>query len=202
MKNVVLTGIGGQGTVLAAKVLAQAAQARGWHVRTAETIGMAQRGGSVTSHVRMGDAGERVAAPLVNTGMADMLIAFEPGEAARSLGLLKPEGALVCASTAKQSVVATLGKSSYAAEPVLGALTARAGRTVVVDEQPLLARLGTTRVLNMVLLAVAVSQTDADGEPLLGITVDELKQAIAACVKPRFVDMNLSAVDAARGELL
>lgn len=53
MKNVVLTGIGGQGTVLAAKILAQAAQARGWHVRTAETIGMAQRGGSVTSHVRM-----------------------------------------------------------------------------------------------------------------------------------------------------
>ena len=57
MKNVVLTGIGGQGTVLAAKILAQAAQARGWHVRTAETIGMAQRGGSVTSHVRMGNEG-------------------------------------------------------------------------------------------------------------------------------------------------
>ena len=70
---------GGQGTVLAAKILAQAAQARGWHVRTAETIGMAQRGGSVTSHVRMGNEGEHVASPLVGAAAADMLIAFEPG---------------------------------------------------------------------------------------------------------------------------
>ena len=60
MINVLLCGVGGQGTVLAAKVLAQAAQSKGWQVRTAETIGMAQRGGSVTSHVRMGDGGEPV----------------------------------------------------------------------------------------------------------------------------------------------
>ena len=78
MKNVVLTGIGGQGTVLAAKVLAQAAENRGWHVRTAETIGMAQRGGSVVSHVRMGNNGEHVSSPLVSAAQADILIAFEP----------------------------------------------------------------------------------------------------------------------------
>ena len=108
MKNVVLTGIGGQGTVLAAKILAQAAQARGWHVRTAETIGMAQRGGSVTSHVRMGNEGEHVASPLVGAGAADMLIAFEPGEAARMLGLLSAHGVLVTASNVKQPVTASL----------------------------------------------------------------------------------------------
>ena len=108
MKNVVLTGIGGQGTVLAAKILAQAAQARGWHVRTAETIGMAQRGGSVTSHVRMGNEGEHVASPLVGAGAADMLIAFEPGEAARMLGLLDAQGVLVTASNVKQPVTASL----------------------------------------------------------------------------------------------
>ena len=72
MRNVLLTGVGGQGTVLAAKVLAQAAQAKGWQVRTAETIGMAQRGGSVVSHVRMGDNGEEVIAPLVAKGTADI----------------------------------------------------------------------------------------------------------------------------------
>ena len=60
MLNVMLTGVGGQGTVLAAKVLAQAAQEKGWQVRTTETIGMAQRGGSVVSHGRMGDQGDRV----------------------------------------------------------------------------------------------------------------------------------------------
>ena len=65
MRNVLLSGVGGQGTVLAAKVLAQAAQDKGWQVRTAETIGMAQRGGNVVSHVRMGDAGEEVFAPLL-----------------------------------------------------------------------------------------------------------------------------------------
>ncbi len=124
MKNVVLTGIGGQGTVLAAKILAQAAQARGWHVRTAETIGMAQRGGSVTSHVRMGNEGEHVASPLVGAAAADMLIAFEPGE--RSGAYAR---ASLCARRAchgveceKQPVTASLSKTVYAAAPVLEAL--------------------------------------------------------------------------------
>ena len=66
MLNILLTGVGGQGTVLAAKVLAQAALEKGWQVRTAETIGMAQRGGNVVSHVRIGNKGEQVHAPLVS----------------------------------------------------------------------------------------------------------------------------------------
>ena len=201
MKNVVLTGIGGQGTVLAAKILAQAAQARGWHVRTAETIGMAQRGGSVTSHVRMGNCGERVASPLVNAATADMLIAFEPGEAARMLNLLSPDGVLVTASSVKQPVTASLSKTLYEAAPVLAALQSRQGRTVVVDEQPLLKLAGNPKALNIVLLTVAVSQLDAAGEPLLGISIDEFKQAIAACVKPKFVGMNLAAVDSVLAQI-
>ena len=192
MKNVVLTGIGGQGTVLAAKILAQAAQARGWHVRTAETIGMAQRGGSVTSHVRMGNEGEHVASPLVGAAAADMLIAFEPGEAARMLGLLSAQGVLVTAS---------LSKTVYAAAPVLEALEKREGAIVVVDESALLELVGNSKALNIVLLTVAISQRDAQGKPLLGISLDEFKKAIRVCVKPKFVDMNLAAVDAVCKEL-
>ncbi|MDO4443238.1 MAG: indolepyruvate oxidoreductase subunit beta [Slackia sp.] len=191
MKNIVLTGIGGQGTVLAAKVLAQAAQNRGWQVRTAETIGMAQRGGSVVSHVRMGDRGERVHAPLVSNAQADALIAFEPGEGARMECLLAPDGVLVSASCVVQPVTASLSKSVYAADPVLAALRAREGRTVIVDEVPILAEAGSSKVLNMALLAAAV-ETGA-----LGITLDELKDAVRACVKPRFVDMNIAAIDMA-----
>lgn len=191
MKNIVLTGIGGQGTVLAAKVLAQAAQNRGWQVRTVETIGMAQRGGSVVSHVRMGDSGDRVFAPLVATGQADVLIAFEPGEAARVAHLLKDDGVLVSASRAVQPVTASLSKCVYEAGPVIEALKARGGRTVVVDEAPLLAAVGSAKALNMVLLSVAV-QSGA-----VGISLDELKEAVRACVKPRFVAMNLEAIDAA-----
>ena len=189
MKNVVLTGIGGQGTVLAAKILAQAAQARGWHVRTAETIGMAQRGGSVTSHVRMGNEGEHVASPLVGAAAADMLIAFEPGEAARMLGLLSAH------------VTASLSKTVYAAAPVLEALEKREGATVVVDESALLELVGNSKALNIVLLTVAISQRDAQGNPLLGISLDEFKEAIRVCVKPKFVDMNLAAVDVVCKEL-
>ena len=85
MLNVLLAGVGGQGTVLAAKLLAQAALEKGWQVRTAETIGMAQRGGNVVSHVRIGDKGETVHASLVSRGMANLVIAFEPAEAARVL---------------------------------------------------------------------------------------------------------------------
>lgn len=192
MRNIVLTGVGGQGTVLAAKVLAQAAENRGWHVRTAETIGMSQRGGSVVSHVRMGDCGEQVASPLVSTETADTLIAFEPGEGARMLPLLKSDGVLVTASRVIQPVTASLSKEEYRADQMLDALQNRAGgagRTVVVDEAPLLAEIGNAKALNIVLLTAALNAG------ALGLSVEELKQAIAACVKPKFVDMNLRAVD-------
>jgi len=115
MIDILLAGVGGQGTVLAAKVLAQAAQSKGWQVRTAETIGMAQRGGSVTSHVRMGDGGEPVSAPLVTCASADLVIAFEPGEAARALPFLAPGGTLVTASSAVQPVTAALAGTALSA---------------------------------------------------------------------------------------
>lgn len=189
MINVVLTGIGGQGTVLAAKILAQAAQNRGYHVRTAETIGMSQRGGSVVSHVRMGNEGERVASPLLSNGQADILIAFEPGEAARVLPLLKKDGVLVTASRVVQPVTASLSKTLYEAAPVIEALQAREGETVVVDEAPLLEEVGNPKALNIILLTVAM------GCGVLGLTQEEFRQAVSECLKPRFVEMNLKAID-------
>ncbi|MGN0262370.1 MAG: indolepyruvate oxidoreductase subunit beta [Eggerthellaceae bacterium] len=189
MINVVLTGIGGQGTVLAAKILAQAAQNRGYHVRTAETIGMSQRGGSVVSHVRMGNEGEQVASPLVSNGQADILIAFEPGEAARVLPLLKKDGVLVTASRVVQPVTASLSKTLYEAAPVIEALQAREGKTVVVDEAPLLEEAGNPKALNIILLTVAMSCG------VLGLTQEEFRQAVSECLKPRFVEMNLKAID-------
>lgn len=196
MLNVLLTGVGGQGTVLAAKVLAQAALAKGWQVRTAETIGMAQRGGSVTSHVRMGSNGEEVHAPLLTKGSADLVIAFEPGEAARVVPYLAPNGVLVVATTPIQPVTAALSKEPYRASDVMAGLR-RAfealpdAQLVVVDDAALVEKAGSRKVLNTALLARAV----ATGR--LPISVDEIKEAVAACVKPRFVEMNLAAVDAA-----
>ena len=189
MRNIVLTGVGGQGTVLAAKVLAQAAEARGWQVRTAETIGMSQRGGSVVSHVRMGNAGETVSSPLVARGQADLIIAFEPGEAARCLRFLSSAGTLVTASRAIQPVTAALAQSGYSSASALATLRERCDSLIIVDEAPLLADIGNPKALNVVLLAAACAKG------VLGLTADELKSAVAACVKPRFRDMNLAAVD-------
>lgn len=197
MINILLVGVGGQGTVLAAKVLAQAAQSKGWQVRTAETIGMAQRGGSVVSHVRMGSEGEPVHAPLVAPGTADVIVAFEPGEAVRSLGYLKPNGTVVSAAEVVQPVTAALSSAPYRSEDVIAglkaALDAAGAKLELVDAAPILDALGNRRALNTVLLTAAV----ASGAVLL--SVGELKKAIAACVNPRFIEMNLAAVDAVAG---
>lgn len=193
MLNVMLTGVGGQGTVLAAKVLAQAAQEKGWHVRTAETIGMAQRGGSVVSHVRMGNEGEEVQSPLIARGCADVIIAFEPAEGARMLPYLAPKGILVSATTAVQPVTAALAKDSYRGEVVLQGLREAFSQVpdqlVIVPDNELLARVGNRKVLNTVLLAKAI------GTGCLPLDLDDLRAAIRACVKPAFVDINLRAID-------
>lgn len=196
MRNVLLTGVGGQGTVLAAKVLAQAAQAKGWQVRTAETIGMAQRGGSVVSHVRMGDTGEEVIAPLVAKGTADMIIAFEPAEAARVLPYLAPDGVMVSASTSIQPITAALSPEPYLAKATVTSLekrlNVRAGepaRFVLVDDEAVLSQVGNRKALNTVLLAFALKTGH------LPLSLDDLRDAIRACVKPRFVELNLAAID-------
>ena len=196
MRNVLLTGVGGQGTVLAAKVLAQAAQAKGWRVRTAETIGMAQRGGSVVSHVRMGDTGEEVIAPLVAKGTADMIIAFEPAEAARVLPYLAPDGVMVSASTSIQPITAALSSEPYLAKATVASLderlNVRAGepaRFVLVDDEAVLSQVGNRKALNTVLLAFALKTGH------LPLSLDDLRDAVRECVKPRFVELNLAAID-------
>lgn len=196
MRNVLLTGVGGQGTVLAAKVLAQAAQAKGWQVRTAETIGMAQRGGSVVSHVRMGDNGEEVIAPLVAKGTADMIIAFEPAEAARVLPYLAPDGVMVSATTSIQPITAALSTEPYLAEATIASLEKRLNgcdeapaRFVLVDDEVVLSQVGNRKALNTVLLAFALKTGH------LPLSLDDLRDAIRACVKPRFVELNLAAID-------
>ncbi len=194
MLDILLTGVGGQGTVLAAKILAQAAQAKGWHVRTAETIGMAQRGGNVVSHVRMGDKGEEVYAPLLSRRSADLIVAFEPAEAARVLPYLADGGMLVTARTSVQPVSASLSREPYDGEAVLGrlaeAFSAAPERLETVDDAALVRLVGSRKALNTILLSVAVHRSG------LHLGPDDLKRAIEVCVKPRFVKMNRDAVDA------
>ena len=227
-KTVLLCGVGGQGTILAADLLAFSCMKAGLQVKVSEIHGMAQRGGNVTSHVRMGSNGEAVYSPLITPGTADMVIALEPGEAARALPYLAPAGVLVTATTAIQPVTAALASQPYRAGDVVAALAnslqaeasrEQAAETIVapnaattiqdanapgvegypvplfipVDDEALVreAGAGSRKSLNMMLLAVAVAQGRVP------LTVDELKDAVRACVKPQFVAMNLAAIDTA-----
>lgn len=198
MLDVLITGVGGQGTVLAAKVLAQAAEVKGWQVRTAETIGMAQRGGFVTSHVRMGNEGEAVYSPLLAEGTADLIIALEPAEAARSLPYLKREGLLVTATSAIEPVSAQLSDSPYEPAAILASLQSTVPGTVVVDDVALCATAGSRKVLNLAMLAVAVEASRRADKGLKdAVSIDELKKAVTICVKERFIALNCSAIDKA-----
>ena len=175
MIDILLAGVGGQGTVLAAKVLAQAAQNKGWQVRTAETIGMAQRGGCVVSHVRTGDV---VLSPLVPLGQADVLIGFEPAEAVRCLPYLKADG--------RAPVTASLTGSAYDGSEMIEYLQKNVPHLILVDGEAICAAVGSPRALNVALLGAAL--------PALGIAPADMEQALRASVRPQFVEMNLAAL--------
>ena len=186
--NVILAGVGGQGTVLASKLLARAAMERGLPVKTAETIGMAQRGGSVFSHVRIG-AGAH--SPLVGRGRADAIVAFEPAEAARQLSFLRAHGMVVTSDAPVVPVSAATGGPAYDLPAIMSYLRASVDdeRLFVVDAAAAERELGTAKVLNVVLLGAA-----ARAGALGPVTVDDLVAAVRAIVKPRFADLDLAAL--------
>ncbi len=185
-RDIVLCGTGGQGTVLASRLLATTAMRKGLPVKTAETIGMAQRGGSVLSHVRVG---EGVASPLVGSGRADVILAFEPAEAARQLRLLSPGGAVVVSNRPVVPVSAVTGGPTYDLDAVIDYLEAAVKNLTVVDADAAARELGSAKVLNVLLLGAA-ARTGA-----LGFTVDEVRAAVHDVVPERFIALNDCALD-------
>ncbi|MBR3225141.1 MAG: indolepyruvate oxidoreductase subunit beta [Atopobiaceae bacterium] len=183
--DIILCGVGGQGTVLASKLLAAAAMERGLPVKTAETIGMAQRGGSVFSHVRLGEGSS---SPLIGKGRADLIIAFEPAEAVRQLGYLRNGGTVVVSQGAIVPVSATIGGPAYDLDAIMGYLRARVSNLVVVDAAAAASELGSAKCLNVVLLGAA-SRSGA-----LSLGEDDLEVAVRRLVPERFLELNLRAL--------
>jgi len=184
-KNCLLCGVGGQGVVLASKLIAYAAMDKGYDVRTTETIGMAQRGGSVVSHVRMG---KHIHSPLIPFGSADVILAFEPAEAVRNLPYLREGGVVVVNKKAVKPVTATLSDSSYDGKEMLRYLEEHVSRLCIVDGTELCNKAGSAKVLNVTLLGVAVASRALD------ITLSDMEAEIQKRVKPQFVAMNMKAL--------
>jgi indolepyruvate ferredoxin oxidoreductase beta subunit len=168
-KNIILCGVGGQGTILASRLIATAAMDKDIPIKTAETIGMAQRGGSVFSHLRLGKGTN---SPLIGRGEVDLIIGFEPGETVRQLPFLKKGGTVVVSSRPVMPVSAMIGQSSYDAPQMIEYLKANVENLVIVDADKAAEDLGSAKTLNVVLLGAALRS----GE--LGLSEEDLIGAI------------------------
>lgn len=188
--SILICGIGGQGTVLASKLICQAALSLNMDVRSAETIGMAQRGGSVVSHVRIGSG---LHSPLIPLSAADILIAFEPCEAVRNLPYLKKDGVIVVSDKVIPPVTASLSGQSFDSSLMIETLRKKSSRVMVLDTDSLSADLGSSKTTNTLLLGAAA----ASG--VLGVSLDDLKSALSVLVKPQFVELNVRALDMGAG---
>ena len=188
--NIILCGVGGQGTVLASKLTAAASMAQDLDVRSAETIGMAQRGGSVMSYLRIGDT----ATPLIRSGCADLIIGFEPGETVRVLPYLKKGGTVITSDRAVMPVTAALRGSDYEGVKMTSYLKSLEGgligKLVIVNTDEALKDLGSSKVMNMVLLGAA-----ARGGYLGPVTMEDIKNALVKKVKPQFHELNFKALE-------
>lgn len=185
LHSCLLCGVGGQGTVLASRIIAAAAINCGYFARTAETIGMAQRGGCVTSHVRIGD---RVPSPLIPRGCADIMLAFEPGEAVRNLPYLKKGGALIVCDRAVQPVTAALADTKYNAETMLAYLQTNVENCRVLRVDDIIELTGSVKAVNMALVG-ALAGTGA-----MGLTYADVEHAVTHKIKPAFIEMNRKAL--------
>jgi indolepyruvate ferredoxin oxidoreductase beta subunit len=185
-KNIILCGVGGQGTVLASRLISAAAMKKGLPVMSAETIGMAQRGGSVFSHLRIG---EGIYSPMIGPGEADLILAFEPAEAVRMMPYLKKGGQVVVSSQAVQPVTATLSGASYDPQVMLDYLEKNVDHLMIIDADQALRTVGSSKVLNLILLGAAIRSG------ALGFSREDMRQAITDRIPSRFHELNFRALD-------
>jgi indolepyruvate ferredoxin oxidoreductase, beta subunit len=184
--NVLICGVGGQGVLLFSDVLSQAAMVSGNDVKKSEVHGMAQRGGSVTSHVRFGP---RVFSPLIEEGTADFLVAFEQLEALRYLHYLSPTGRVLIDTLQWKPMPVLIGTTEYPPD-VIERVKAGAKHVSVVEAYNKAKELGQSRAQNIVMLGALST--------MLAIPQETFEETIRQSVKAKFVDLNLRAFQEGR----
>lgn len=183
VKNVLLVGVGGQGIILASKILSSGLIDAGYDVKMSEVHGMAQRGGSVTTQVRYG---EKVYSPIIGKGQADIIVAFEKIEALRWLEYLKPDGKVVINDYKIPSATVLSGKEKYP-EGVIEKIQEEFDSVVVVDAAKEAMNLGNIKAQNIIMLGVLVKALGVDN-------IDWIK-AVEENVKEKFVKLNIKAIE-------
>ena len=184
-KNIMIVGVGGQGTLLASKILGRAAMDSGLDVKVSEVHGMSQRGGSVVTYVRFGD---EVYSPVIGRGDADVILSFELLEAARWLPNLKNGGVLVTSTQQINPMPVITGAAEYP-DGLIDDIKALGVDIRAFDAPAIAAEAGNARAANVALIGLA-----ADA---LGFDTEILRNAVAACVPEKALEVNMKAFDLA-----
>jgi len=180
-KNILIVGVGGQGVLLASELLSEVAISSGLDAKKSEVHGMSQRGGLVTSHVRIG---RKVYSPIIPHGKADLILSFEQAEALRAVDWLSPNGAIIVSKTRLVPPTANFGDTEYPDDPI-DEIRKRIENVIAVDADKMARDLGNIRLVNTILLALA--------SPFLDFKREAWEGAIKNLVKPKYVDINLKA---------
>ena len=182
-KNIMIVGVGGQGTLLTSRIIGRVAQAQGCDVKISEVHGMAQRGGSVVTFVRFG---EQVFEPVVEEGEADVIIAFERLEALRYAHFLKKDGVLIVNDCRIDPMTVVIGAKEYP-ENIAEKIEAKGIKLMKADALAVAEECGSSKASNVVLIGMFAKHSD--------IPKEEYIKAIKASVPAKFLDLNLEAFE-------
>ncbi|MCD6436552.1 MAG: indolepyruvate oxidoreductase subunit beta [Clostridiales bacterium] len=182
VKNILLSGVGGQGIILASKILATGLINAGYDVKMSEVHGMAQRGGSVTTQVRFG---EKVQSPIIGKGQADVLVSFETMETGRWLEYVKPDGTVVVNEFEIGSAPILMGTKEYP-EGVIEYIQKNVKNTIVMKAADLAIELGNVKTMNVIIVGALIKALKLEGI--------DWEEVIKETVKPKFIDINVKAL--------
>ena len=183
-RNIMIVGVGGQGSVLASKLLGHLLITQGYDVKVSEVHGMSQRGGSVVTYVRYGD---KVYSPIIDKGQADAIVSFELLEAARNLSYLKPGGQIVTSTQQIDPMPVLTGAMNYP-EGLLAKIQALGVKIDALDCLSLAQQAGSSKAVNLVLLGRLSHYFD-------DIPPEAWNEAIESCVPPKFLALNRKAFE-------
>lgn len=180
-KSVMIVGVGGQGTLLASRILGNVVIEEGYDVKVSEVHGMAQRGGSVVTYVKYG---EKVYSPIISEGEADIILSFEELEAYRYLPYLKKGGTLIVNAQEIDPMPVITGAAKYP-EEIIQKLKDKADGVIAIDALALANEAGNSKAVNVVLLGVLAKSS--------GIAEEKWLEAVRKTVPPKFLDVNVKA---------